>query len=191
VAVVLAAGEARRFGGGKLAVSLEGRPLLQHVLDGLVEAGIPDPLVVVPPRTDLDGAISWGAARRVVNPDPTRGLASSLVAGWTAALAAHPDADAVLVALGDQPRVPAAVVRRLLEAPLEPARPFVAPRWSDGGRNPVRIELAAAPLVEAAVGDRGLGPILTAHPELVRWLEVDGLNPDVDTRSDLERLEAH
>ena len=33
--------------------------------------------------------------------------------------------------------------------------------------------------------DRGLGPIIAAHPELVRWLDVDGENPDVDTAADL------
>ena len=39
-AVVLAAGAGSRFGGGKLLASLEGRPVLQHVLDRLAEAGV-------------------------------------------------------------------------------------------------------------------------------------------------------
>ncbi len=37
----------------------------------------------------------------------------------------------------------------------------------------------------ASAGDRGLGPLLEARPDLVRWLEVDGDNPDIDTPDDL------
>jgi CTP:molybdopterin cytidylyltransferase MocA len=81
------------------------------------------------------------------------------------------------------------VLRLLLSAPLDPDRPLVAPRWADGGRNPVRIEASAAGLIAQAEGDRGLGPLIAAHPELVRWLDVESTNPDVDTRSDLDRLE--
>jgi hypothetical protein len=46
-AIVLAAGAGRRFGGGKLLARLDGRPILQHVLDALAAAGIDDPVVVL------------------------------------------------------------------------------------------------------------------------------------------------
>ena len=44
------------------------------------------------------------------------------------------------------------------------------------------------PLIADAAGDRGLGPILDERPELVRWLDIDGDNPDVDTPADLARV---
>src|SRR6266545_5615426 len=40
VAIVLAAGAGSRFGGGKLLAKLSGKPLLQHVLDRVAEAGM-------------------------------------------------------------------------------------------------------------------------------------------------------
>ena len=46
-AVVLAAGAGSRFGGGKLLAPLEGRPILQHVLERLEGAGLDDVVVVV------------------------------------------------------------------------------------------------------------------------------------------------
>ena len=49
-----AAGAGRRFGGGKLLATLEGRPILQHVLDALAAAGIDDPVVVVAPDLPAD-----------------------------------------------------------------------------------------------------------------------------------------
>jgi CTP:molybdopterin cytidylyltransferase MocA/SAM-dependent methyltransferase len=185
-AIVLAAGAGSRFGGAKLEARLDGKPVLQHVLDALAEAGIDDPIVVT--AGPLTAEIEWGAARPVTNPDPGRGLASSLQVGWASTMDARELPDAVIVALGDQPLVRADVVASLVAAPLDATRPIVAPRYaSSSARNPVRLERDAAPLVDEATGDRGLGPILDDRPDLVRWLDVDGDNPDVDTRSDLAR----
>ncbi len=39
-------------------------------------------------------------------------------------------------------------------------------------------------------GDRGLGPLLAAHPELVAEVPVAGANPDVDTPGDLDAVAA-
>ena len=46
-AIVLAAGAGSRFGGGKLLAPLEGRPILQHVLERLEIAGLHEVVVVV------------------------------------------------------------------------------------------------------------------------------------------------
>ena len=94
----------------------------------------------------------------------------------------------MLVALGDQPLVSADVVRSLLDAPVDPARPIVVPVYpDDGGRNPVLLRRPAFGLVAEAGGDRGLGPVLAAHPELVDGVQVAGANPDVDTPADHAR----
>ncbi|HSO28300.1 MAG TPA: NTP transferase domain-containing protein [Candidatus Sulfomarinibacteraceae bacterium] len=188
-AIVLAAGAGRRFGGGKLAAGLQGRPILQHVLDALAAAGIDDPVVVVgEDEKALDAVMDWGAARRVRNPDPGRGLSSSLRLGWEAAQARTPGPYATLVVLGDQPRLDPVVVRALLAQPADPGRPVVVARHADGARNPVRLEPEAAALVAIAAGDRGLGPLLDARPELVRTVDVATGNPDVDERADLVAL---
>jgi len=189
-AIVLAAGSATRFGGAKLVAPLEGRPLLQHVLDRLADAGLVNPIVVLPPdATALEDAVEWRDAQRAVNPDPSRGLSTSLQVGWAAALATVPPPDAALVLLGDQPRVSPGLIERLIRETLDPAGPVIVPRYGGGGGgNPVRIERGAAALVTAAEGDRGLGPLIAAHPELVRWVDVDGSNPDVDTPADLHEL---
>lgn len=187
-AVVLAAGAARRFGGGKVLAPLEGRPLLQHVLDTLAEAGLDDPIVVLGrDSAEIRAALRWRDATLVTNPKPERGLASSLQVGWAAALAAG--AVAVLVVLADQPRLSPAVVATLLEAEPDATRPIVAPRYAGGGgRNPVRIEATADALVTGLVGDRGLGPIIAARPDLVRVIDVPGSNPDVDRPEDLRAI---
>ncbi|HET9852669.1 MAG TPA: NTP transferase domain-containing protein [Candidatus Limnocylindrales bacterium] len=183
-AVVLAAGAGSRFGGSKLEARVDGKPVLQHVLDTLAAAGLPDPVVVVaePPPAGIE----WGQAELITNTHPSRGLSSSLQLGWSWAMARVPPADAVLLALGDQPMLRADVVRALVAEPLDPSRPLIATRYSDhDARNPVRMEAAAEELVADGDGDSGLGPQLSDHPELVRFLAIDGTNPDVDRRADL------
>ncbi len=187
-AVVLAAGAGSRFGGGKLLAPIDGRPVLQHVLDRLVEGGVGEILVVVGDDAEaLESAIAWGGATRVRNPDPSRGLSSSLAVG----IAALDEAvTAALIVLGDQPRLPVEAVRSLLAAkPAGGGPPIVVPVYpEDRGRNPVLLGRAAFGLVAEATGDRGLGPVIASHPDLVREVVVDGANPDIDTPADLVAL---
>lgn len=188
-AIVLAAGRSSRFGRDKLAARLNGRPVLQHVLDALATAGIEDPVVVVGiADANPTHAIDWRAARRIRNAEPDRGLSHSLQLGWAAVMAASPPPDVIVVALGDQPTIDPGTIRRLLLEPLDPGRPVLSARHEDGSRNPVRLEPAAADLIADARGDRGLGPLMDRHPDRVRELAVAGMNPDVDAPADLEAL---
>ena len=69
VGLVLAAGAGSRFGGGKLLARIGGRPVLQHVLDALAEAGVGESVVVLGHDAErIEAEIDWGGARRVVNP---------------------------------------------------------------------------------------------------------------------------
>ena len=200
LALVLAAGAGSRFGGGKLLASIAGRPILQHVLDTLAAAGLTEVVVVLGRDAPaIEASMAWRTERRVVNPDPDRGLASSLAVGFEAigeviGVAAEAEssgaaAETVLVVLGDQPFLSVKAIRAVVGAPADPVRPIVVPAYShDRGRNPVLVRRPAFKLIGQATGDRGLGPVLAAHPELVMEVPVAGANPDLDTPADLARL---
>jgi molybdenum cofactor cytidylyltransferase len=188
--LVLAAGVASRFGSPKPLARLGGRPLLQHVLDAVAATPL-DPVVVVlgHAAAEIEQAIDWRTELRLRNPDPARGLSSSLHVGLDDLGAMLPGVDAAVVVLGDQPRTRAAVIESLVAAAATTDRPIVAPRYAGGGGiNPVLIRRAAFDLADRATGDRGLGPVLAADPDLVAWVDVDGSNPDVDTPADLAAL---
>jgi precorrin-6B methylase 2 len=73
----------------------------------------------------------------------------------------------------------------LLATEPEAGRPIVIPAYADDrGRNPVLLERAAFHRVAELSGDRGFGPWIAAHPELIREIAVSGDNPDMDTRAD-------
>ncbi|MFI5199779.1 MAG: NTP transferase domain-containing protein, partial [Candidatus Limnocylindrales bacterium] len=176
-----------RFGGGQMRARLGGRPVLQHVLDELAGAGLTDIIVVLgDDAPELESAIEWRSERRIRNPDPGRGLSSSVRIGLSAVA---PGAEAALVVLGDQPLLDPHVLQALLDSPSDPARPIVVPVYAhDRGRNPVLLRPGAWALGAALDGDQGFGPLIRAHPELVVEVPVAGRNPDVDTPGDLAAL---
>ena len=185
--LVLAAGLSSRFGSPKPLAVVGGRPLLQHVLDAVAPTPLDPVLVVLGHAADeIEAAISWREEIRLRNPDPARGLASSLHVGLDDLGAVLPRLDGAVVVLGDQPRTRASVVEALLSAAERSDRPLVAPRYAGGGGiNPVLVRHAAFDLVDRVTGDRGFGPFIATHLDLTEWVDVAGSNPDVDTPADL------
>lgn len=100
--VLLAAGQSQRFGdiGSKLDEEFLGKPLGLHVAVALGAMPFMDRIAVID-GSKLDYARH--GFRTVENPDPARGMGSSVAIG--VAEAQRLDAAAVLVALADMPRV--------------------------------------------------------------------------------------
>ena len=109
--IVLAGGRSSRYGSDKLAVELDGRPLLHHAVAavGLVCREV---LVVVAPHEtpDLPGPAGF-EVRVVHDPEPFGGPLVGLGAGLAAAF--HPIA---VVVGGDMPQLAPAVLVLLLDA---------------------------------------------------------------------------
>jgi CTP:molybdopterin cytidylyltransferase MocA/SAM-dependent methyltransferase len=188
-AIVLAAGASSRFGSPKALAILEGRPLLEHVLDAVRTAGIDEIVVVLGHAAqEIEDGIDWLSEHRVRNPDP-RYLSGSLQIGLAAVLDIEPPVKGVVVVLGDQPRTRPEVIRALISAGRSGDRPVVIPRYTDGGgANPVLLRSDGFGLVDEASGDRGLGPLLSSDPDLVLEVPVPGSNPDIDRPVDLAEL---
>jgi molybdenum cofactor cytidylyltransferase len=188
--VILAAGAASRFGGDKLRADLDGRPIVRHVLNAAIAAGLDPIAIVVPPGDRLRG-LDLAPAALVLNPTPEEGLSGSVRLGLHALEAdAEATPDAALILPGDQPRVrPDVILALIADAASVPDAGFVIPVYADDrAPNPVLACRRVWRLADELAGDHGFGPLLTAHPELVRRVPVAGSNPDVDTPDDLERL---
>lgn len=187
-AVVLAAGAGRRFGGQKLLAELNGTPILQYVLN-LAAAAQLGPVVVVL-GSDAEALVTrlwWREEVRLTNPAPDEGLSSSVRMGVASLLVS--DAERAVVLLGDQPRLAVAQLEAVLAVPVDPARPIVVPRYAGKPGNPVLLERAAWPLAAQLQGDAGMAQLFATWHSLVRYVEVEGANPDVDTAADLAALQ--
>jgi molybdenum cofactor cytidylyltransferase len=198
--LVLAAGAGERFGGPKQLAQLDGRPLLEHVLVAMAAAPLDRVAVVVGACADeVLERVPLHGAEPVVCSDWQEGMAASLRAG----VGALADAGAIVVALGDQPRLSPEAVRRVMEA-RSTERPGVPAIAGSAGRSPralaVRATYGGVPghpvLLERALfgrlrelrGDEGARALLEGVE--VRAVECDGLGApdDVDTPEQLARL---
>jgi CTP:molybdopterin cytidylyltransferase MocA len=189
VGLVLAAGGSTRMGRSKQLAELDGRPLLEHVLEALAAAPLDE--VVVALGADADAVVErvdlHGATPLVV-----QGWAAGMGHVLAAAVARLGEPAALVVCLGDQPLVGPSVVARLVEAWRAGAGPVVAASY--GGRlgNPKLFDRGVLSHLRRLRGDTGARDLLAAHPEWVVPVEVGtlGSDADVDDEAALARVAA-
>ncbi len=187
-AIVLAAGGSSRMGRPKALLPLGAGTVLSSVAERVLAAPVDGLILVLGHQAE---AVRAGAGlpedprlRIVVNGGWAEGLASSLRSG----LAASEDADAVLVALGDQPEVDPVVIGRLLSAWRAGARMAAV---YHGGRltHPVLFDRRHFPALRLLRGDVGARAILKAAWDEVALIAGPSLR-DLDTPSDYEAFVA-
>jgi CTP:molybdopterin cytidylyltransferase MocA len=189
-AVVLAAGGASRFGSAKQLAELDGVPLLEHAIRAVEAVSLIERIVVVlGARADeIRAGVDFGSAEVVVCEDWATGQAASLRCG-IAAVRADAGADAVVLTLGDMPRVTPEVIARFAELAAEHGAETRARGVFDGEPgHPVALGSAYfedIAKLEGDVGARGVLKRIGAYPIEVGHL-CSGI--DVDTPEALEDL---
>jgi CTP:molybdopterin cytidylyltransferase MocA len=110
-AVILAAGEGRRFGGPKQLHPIGGRPMLEVVCETVAAAGIANRTVVLGARaTQIAAAVDTHGAVSVICDEWAGGQAASLRCALRALV---PAVDEALIVLGDGPSLSAEAIRRV------------------------------------------------------------------------------
>ncbi|MFJ3045618.1 NTP transferase domain-containing protein [Herbaspirillum chlorophenolicum] len=169
--LILAAGAGSRFraSGGtvhKLDAPLDGRAVLEHVLDAATASGL-----------------RWHLVRNVHG-----GMGDSIAAGVLAAA----DASGWLILPGDLPLVAPGSLRLVAQALS--ASQVVVPHWHGQRGHPVGFARVHGNALAALRGDTGAAALVQAQRALnaVLDLELDdeGIIADVDTTEDLARVHA-
>lgn len=185
--ILLAAGSSRRLGTPKQLLELEGKPVLQHVVDALTVSHVDEIILVlgheaarIEPSIELPPH-----GRTVENPNHAEGQSTSLVIGLRAV---RPDAEAVVLVLGDQPRLRPEMVDRVVAAFRERGSPFV--RATFGGRpgHPLLAARSQWNELSKITGDRGARDLLRRSDTLIEEVEMGSPLRDLDTWDDYEIL---
>jgi molybdenum cofactor cytidylyltransferase len=184
--LVLAAGAGTRFGSVKQLADLDGRPLLEHSIVAMTASPVDRVVVVlgsgaeeVLARVDLHGA------EGVVNDRWEEGQSASLACGLAELL----DCEAVVVTLGDQPRVSPGAIRRVIDARGEGAA-AVRATYRGAPGHPVLLERELFERMRDVTGDHGARNLLISmHTREVPCEDLGG-GQDVDTPAQLDALRA-
>lgn len=187
--VVLAAGGASRFGAAKQLAELDGRPLLEHAIRSIESVpAIERVVVVLGARADeVRAGVDFGATEVVVCDDWATGQSASLKTGIAAIAGA---ADAVVITLGDMPRVTPQVIARFADLAAEHGAQARARAVYDGvPGHPVVLGSAFFDAVAEIDGDIGARDLLRGIG--VERIECSHLSDavDIDTPADLEGLQ--
>ena len=182
--LVLAAGAARRFGGGKLLAVLDGRPLLEHALAAMEAAPVDRTVVVLgADADDVLARVKLHGAEPVVCEDWEEGQSASLRCG----VEELAGAEAGVVTLGDQPRLSPRAVERVI-ATRDSAAEAVRATYGGAPGHPVLLERPLLARIHVLHGDTGARALLARAR--VKEIACDGLGSaaDVDTPGHLEAL---
>ncbi|PKM13579.1 MAG: nucleotidyltransferase family protein [Gammaproteobacteria bacterium HGW-Gammaproteobacteria-3] len=190
-AILLAAGESQRMGqGNKLALHINGEPLLRRTVKTLLRAKLREVVVVLGHQqksmhTLLDGlAIRW-----VGNGHYREGQMTSVYCGLQAL---QKPCAGVMVCLSDQPLLEVADINRLIDHFLATQTCVLVPTYQGRRGNP--LILGAQYRDEILKGGRNLGckHFIEKNPQWVTTLEFDNDRVvfDLDTQEDYARLTA-
>jgi molybdenum cofactor cytidylyltransferase len=185
-AIVLAAGLARRMGRQKLLLDLRGKAVVRWSVEAILPH-VDDVVVVTGHEAEgVEAALAGLVVRFARNPHPEDGQGSSIAVG---ARALKPSTNAVLIALGDQPRLPALVVPALLAAFARGGAAIVTPIYAGTQGTPVLFGAEVFAELRSVTGDGGARSVVRARPDRVREVPFDFPVPDdVDTPDDYARL---
>ena len=187
VGIVLAAGESARMGQTKQLLAFKGTTLLNFVIAQAERSRLDDVVVVTGANgAKVEESLDLNRATVARNPDYSRGNMSSLATGCGAA----PEADAVVVLMGDMPGVGAEVIDRFVDL-WSAEQPWAAvASYQDGVAHPFLLSSAALEAALPLDQPKALWRFLVAEPAgEVRHLTIDRLRPtDVDSPKDYEAL---
>jgi molybdenum cofactor cytidylyltransferase len=187
-AVLLAAGSARRMGGEKVLLTLDGEPMLRRLAREVVALGLSEILIVANARNHaaVFATLSDLPVRVLLNPRAGEGIGTSI--GLAAASVAR-TSQALLMTQGDQPLVDRGMLRALVRTWREESPDFVASSYGEIVTTPVLFSCRLLEELRELDGDRGAKSVLERRLDRGRILPFPAWRGiDVDTPEDYERV---
>ena len=188
--LLLAAGASRRMGRPKQLLPVGGVPLVRAVAEQMLRSQV-GPLIVVlgAGAPEILPCLHGLDARMVLNEKWEEGMGSSIRAGMRALVKLTPTPASVILALADQPGLPAGHLGRLVATHRESRAGIVASAVDGVARPPVLFGAAWFSRLGELQGDAGARNLVRENPGDVALLPLAAAI-DLDTPEDYERMKA-
>lgn len=187
-ALVLAAGESRRMGRSKQLLPFENQTILETVIDHIVQSTVDETLVVLGSnREKIEEVIKDLPVKSVYNPSYKEGMLSSAQKGFGSL---PEEAEAALIFLGDQPKIPTSVIDQVIRAYHSSEKGIVLPVYDQKRGHPVLISTKYREEVAHLNHQIGLRELIHNHPEDILEVDLDSSSilEDIDTPEDYKNL---
>ncbi len=183
-AVMLAAGQGRRFGSEKLLTDLSGRPVVDHVLDAMATYRFDAAVGVVRPDSPVIARLKGRTIIPAVNRDADLGMGTSLAAG----VRALPPVDATFIILADMPGLPSWLFGHMVSAMMDTQADIVVPVHGGQQGHPVLFASRCFADLMELHGDTGAKALIRSGVYSVTSVESDnaGVLRDIDRPDDLD-----
>jgi molybdenum cofactor cytidylyltransferase len=189
-ALILAAGEASRFGRPKQLAQFEGKSLLRRIVDQAKKADCAPVLVVAGSGKENVAAELRGVDARVVeNANWQSGIGSSIRTG-ICALELEQSVEAVVLLVCDQPKVDTEVISALVALRKKSGKEIIASRYSNTLGVPALFDRSIFSELLALDGDNGAKKVILADCERVAEFSFPDGEIDIDTWEDYKRMAA-
>ena len=193
-AIILAAGASTRMGRPKQLLPWGEKTMLQHVVDTVCAAPVDRVILVLGHHAqkildalDVGHRPAAPGIKIALNPQPERGLSSSVQVG----LAALDDqVDAALFVLADQPGITPQIIAAIVERYHQTHAPIVVPVHQGRRGNPALFARETFPALMQVRDDQGGRAILAQYAPRIEQVEVgsDAIFQDIDTTEDYYRI---
>jgi molybdenum cofactor cytidylyltransferase len=180
-AILLAAGEAKRMGKPKQLMPLGKTTMVEQTMDNLLSSGVSEVIVVLGHKAEeIMKKIGTSSVKIVVNPSYRQGMGTSIAAGLKFV---DSRAQAVMLALADQPFVDSQTLNKLIEEFESHHKGIAIPTYKGRRGHPLIFSLKYKAQLSRLKGDIGGREIIKRHPADVLEVAVDceGIVTDIDT----------
>ena len=182
--VVMAAGNARRFGENKLAVVLQGRSLILRTLEA-IPAEVFHRVVVVTQYPEIIRMAQEFHFASVCNEHPDHGISYTIRLGLTGLR----DCDGVMFLVSDQPLLQRETIANLAKLWMDHPDRIVAPSHNGVRGNPCLFPARFFPALMDLTEDRGGNQVIRQHPDALLLMETEKQElTDVDTPEALKAI---
>ncbi|WP_220494910.1 nucleotidyltransferase family protein [Lacibacter sediminis] len=187
--IILAAGASSRLGSPKQLLAYSGATLLQHSIDAAQSSDASSVLVVLGANADLiKSEIGHTAANVVVNPEWKEGMASTIRCGLQTLVEMHPETEALIFMVADQPFVTAALLNNLMELNRNEQRSIVASKYGSTFGTPVLFTKRFFPELMELTGDVGAKSLVRKYMDEATFVSFPKGEIDIDTVEDYKNL---
>ena len=187
--IILAAGNASRFGSVKQLVHFNNKTLLQHVVDEAVDAGAESVIVITGAHADkISESIRNTEVEVVYNKDWQKGMASGIVAGVNKAITLNNNVEKIIIAVCDQPFVSSGLFHQLYQKHEEGVQHIIASAYAGTIGTPVLFTQKYFDALLGLKGEEGAKKILKANLPDVATVDFPQGAIDIDTQKDFDDL---